>query len=131
MVVQTLRNVKRSWPYVCRFGTEEEVLTMLSYLNVAKNEISLVAWRLSSAKFYAQVIELCRSRQLYSTGIWAWSFTHKDVEGMREYLECNPNLERLCGPELCSSFLTIDPKQRNSYQHREYGKNISRITAQL
>jgi len=119
-VVERLTNVERNWQFVSRFGSDSEVLKMLQTLNSFQNDVSLISWRLNKVELYNSVISLLRSRHLFYPSIWAWSFTHHDVKSMKEYLESRDNIDTICGPILDSSILSIDPKERNTYHHREY-----------
>ena len=121
-VVQRLRNVDKNWNFICRFGTDDEIIEMLKTLNVTQDEVSVLSWRLNNNSLYTRVMEILRDRNVFNVSIWSWSFFHADVETMKEYFHCLDNKNYLFGDYFQSNFFSFDLKQAGTYTHLEYGK---------
>ncbi len=122
---------KNSWEFVSQNGTSEEVLEYLNQNNILRLNLDKIAFRMKDKVFYEQAIETLRNRYVYNHTLWAYSVKHNDFESLREYLKQAPKLVSQLGRYFKSDLLTIDPVERNWYQHKEYWPLVNDRAHQL
>ncbi len=111
---------KTSWAYVSQNGTDEEVIDFLKQKNVLRLELDKIAFRMKNKAFFLRTIETLRNRYAYNHTLWSYSTKHNDPESLREFLVHADKIASQSGPYLNSELLTLNPVERNWYQHREY-----------
>jgi hypothetical protein len=109
-----------SWEHVSQNGSAAEVLTYLDAHNLARVDLSKLAWRLRDRGFFDAVVARLRTRHVYSDLVWSYGVHHRDAATTREYLRHATALIAQCGRALESPLLTIDPIERRTYQQVEF-----------
>ena len=107
---------------------------MLEYLNqenVLRLNLDQIAFRMRDKEFFGRVIETLRNRYVYNQTLWSYSVMHNDLDSLREYLSHVPKVVTQCGRYFDSELMTIDPVERNWYQHKEYWPLVNDRTHQL
>ena len=124
--VRQLSQVDRtSWAWLSQNGKLDEVLTYLEQNNIARLDLSDIAWRMGDQAFYRKVIDLLAARHTYETTLWSYSLLHGDDEHLREYLLHADGFLRSCGLWLRSPLIDIDPVEHFWYQHLEYAPLVN------
>ena len=111
---------KTSWAYVSQNGTEDDVNEFLNQKNVQRLDLDRIAFRMKNKAFFLRTIETLRNRYVYNHSLWSYSARHNDLDSIREFLVHADQIAGQSGPHLDSELLTLNPVERNWYQHREY-----------
>ncbi len=114
-----------SWEYVSQLGSNDDVLAHLDAANLQRIDLTKIAWRLRDRTFFNQVLGRLRPRHRYDDTIWSYGVHHKDLSSTREYLSHADHFLNQCGAALVSPLATIDPIQRESYQHLDFDPMIN------
>ncbi len=109
-----------SWEHISQNGSTEAVLAYLDGHNLARIDLSQIAWRMRDANAFAAVLDRLRSRHVYHPVLWSYGLHHGDAAVTREYLQHADGFIAQCGRWLDSPLLSIDPIERHAYQHVEY-----------
>ncbi len=109
-----------SWQYISQNGTNEQVLKFIDGANLQRIDLTKIAWRMRDREVFANVVNRLRKRKVYANVLWSYGIRHGDAAVVREYLRHQDRLLTRCGAALESSLVTIDPIERNVYQHIEY-----------
>jgi hypothetical protein len=124
VVDRATRIDKSSWNYLSQQGAPEEVLKHLQENNVNRLALDKIAWRMSDRGFFENVIGLLRKRYVYSDILWSYGLYHNNRQAIREYLQHREDFLTQCGEYIDTSLIVIDPIDRKTYRHLEYGPLI-------
>lgn len=119
-----------SWDYISQNGTSDQVLDFIRNENVHRIALKRIAFRMKDRDFFNQTITLLQHRFIYDSDLWSYSVHHNDPEIIAEYLPHTPYADR-CGMVIASPLLTLNPIDRNVYQHLEYKPLINARAHQL
>ncbi len=111
---------KESWEYVSIMGTDEEVLSYLKSKNLQQIDLTRIAYRMKTAKFFTDAIAILASRHVYENTLWSYGVFHDAPQTIREYLRYQDAFVSICGDYLDSALLVLDPIERRSYEHLDY-----------
>ena len=120
-----------SWNFVSQNGDDDQVIEFLERENVRRLNLDKIAFRMADKKFYDRAIATLRKRFVYSPVLWAYAIKHDDVETIRDFMTYANSISSNLGLVFDSELVTIDPVQRNWYQHREYWPLVNARTNQL
>lgn len=115
---------KTSWSFVSQNGSNQDVLDFLAANNIDRLDLSLIAFRMKDADFFAQVIDTLQRRHVYADVLWSYAILHDHAAGTREYLRHSP-YATTCGLYIATPLLTLDPVSRHSYEHKEYSPLVN------
>ncbi|MFZ2961316.1 MAG: hypothetical protein WA705_30945 [Candidatus Ozemobacteraceae bacterium] len=119
-VVETLTKIdKTSWAWISQHGTEKQVFQYLQENNADRLDLALIAFRMRDAGFFQKAIGLLSDRYVYNDVLWSYGMHHNDLATAREFLK-HSNYPQMCGLYIDTPLLTINPVDRQLYQHREY-----------
>ena len=107
------------------------MIEFLERENVQRLDLNKIAFRMANKKFYDRAIATLRKRFVYSPVLWAYAIKHDDVETIRDFMTYANSISGNLGLVFDSELVTIDPVQRNWYQHREYWPLVNARTNQL
>lgn len=120
-VVARLASVdEASWPHVSQQGEAAQVLRYLDEHNLARLDLSRIAWRMRDRAFFDAVLELLRARCAYDRTLWSYGVLHGDLRAVRELLDHDDWFLRRLGGWLDSPAVRVDPARRGWYEHLEY-----------
>ena len=122
---------KTSWQFVSQNGTDDEVLDFLNQKNILRLDLNKIAFRMKDKTFFERSIEKLRNRYVYNHNLWSYSVKHNDTKSMREFLTQSQRIVTYCGRYFRSELLTVDPIERNWYQHKEYWPLVNDRAHQL
>jgi hypothetical protein len=122
---------KTSWQFVSQNGTDDEVIEYLNQNNVLRLNLDKIAFRMQDKTFFQRAIETLRNRYVYNHTLWAYAVKHNDLSSMREYMSYANPIVQNCGRYFKSDLLTINPVERNWYQHKEYWPLVNDRAHQL
>jgi hypothetical protein len=124
-VVQKLSSIDtQSWKYVSQHGSHTDVLQYLNHNNLNRIDLEKIAFRLKDKSFYRQVITLLQNRQFFHPVLWSYGIYHQDQGVIKEYLAHSTFAEK-CGMYIDTNLLTINPINRNMYEHLEYAPFVN------
>ena len=86
---------------------------------------------MADKEFAQRVINTLRKRFVYNPILWSYAVKHNDVPAIREYMTYSNAITNNLGLVFDSELVTIDPVQRNWYQHREYWPLVNARLHQL
>ncbi|KAI7858568.1 hypothetical protein BDC45DRAFT_554138 [Circinella umbellata] len=86
-----------SWTTLSSGGSDDQVITYLLQANLEKVDFKLLRWRLGQPEFARRVIDTLRYRRYYSAAVWQYALYHKFPEAIKELLENEKNLLKICG----------------------------------
>lgn len=122
---------KSSWIYVSQNGTDDEVIEFLNQKNVLRLDLNKIAFRMKEKGFFDRAIETLRNRYVYNHTLWAYAVKHNDLDSLREFLNHANAIVGNCGRYFQSDVLTINPIERDWYQHKEYWPLVNDRAHQL
>jgi hypothetical protein len=108
-----------SWEVVSQQGTAAEVLAFLAANNVRRLDLAKAAWRLRDREFFTVLVRELRALHCFDATLWSYGILHRDAEAAREYLRHADGFLRQCGTALQSPLVTIDPRERRTFEHLE------------
>ncbi len=111
---------KTSWEFVSQNGSEDEVIDYLNRNNILRLDLDKIAFRMKNKSFFQRAIETLRNRYAYNHTLWSYAVNHNLNNAIREFLTHASQISDNVGPYFQSELLTVDPVERNWYQHREY-----------
>lgn len=109
-----------SWAHVSQNASAEEVLAFLRAANLARLDLTQIAFRLRDKDFFVRVLELLRERHVYDATLWTYGFLHGERQAISEFLQHHEPFVAECGGYVATTLLNIDPVDRHAYQHLEY-----------
>lgn len=113
-----------SWDYVSQYGSEDDVFAFLETHNLARVNLSRVAWRCKAGvEFFRKLTAAVRARLGYDDAIWRYAVYHNDAPVLKEWLAHRADLD--CGPWFASPLYNVDPVERGTYEHLEYSPLIN------
>lgn len=122
---------KDSWAYVSQNGSEDQVIEFLNQQNILRLDLDRIAFRMKEESFFLRALKTLRNRFGYNHLLWSYSLKHNDRDALREFLSHSDPVTSECGPYLETELLTLNPVERNWYQHREYWPLINARAHQL
>lgn len=105
------------WPNIAKWGTTEQILNYLKNNNLAKTDLTLIAWRLKDREAYTQIIAQLEQLGRFDHMLWGYSWLHDDLPRIQEYLENNDEIVKRVQPYFESEILTVDSASRLAYEH--------------
>ena len=120
-----------SWVYVSQNGSADEVIEFLNKQNVLRLELEKIAFRMSDKDFFLRTIKTLRNRYVFNPTLWSYAVKHNDRDSIQEFLSQAEAITSECGPSFESGLLTLNPVERNWYQHREYWPLVNARAHQL
>ncbi|MCB9638529.1 MAG: hypothetical protein H6727_06425 [Myxococcales bacterium] len=109
-----------SWEYISQEAPAKAVLAYIARENLARVNLTDLAWRMKDKSFFAQAIAALSKRHYYDNTLWSYSIRHNDKSTLSEYLKHQDGLLSSSGMFLRSALLDIDPTERKLYEHLEY-----------
>jgi hypothetical protein len=109
-----------SWPHVSQQGDAAQVLAYLGEHNLARVDLSRIAWRMRDRPFFDTALELLRARRAFDRTLWSYGVLHRDLQAVRELLDHEDGFLRRLGGWLDSPAVRVDPARRGWYEHLEY-----------
>merc|ERR1712154_492719 len=91
-----------------------------------EKDLSKLSWRCADPKFFKEITNILKRKQLYNKSIWKYSLVHNVEKECGEYLVRNPKFMTLLAPALTGEntgdplFLNYNAYQRNTYRHIEF-----------
>ena len=122
---------KTSWEFVSQNGTNDEVIDFLNQENILRLNLAKIAFRLKDKQFFQRAIQTLRNRYVYNHTLWSYSIKHDETDAIVEYMSHADPIVRNCGRYFKSDLLTINPVERNWYQHKEYWPLVNDRAHQL
>jgi hypothetical protein len=122
---------KTSWEFVSQNGTDDEVIQFLNQENILRLNLDKIAFRMEDKPFFARAIETLRNRYVFNQTLWAYAVKHNDLDALREYLTYADPIVTNCGLAFDSELLTVNPVERDWYQHKEYWPLVNDRAHQL
>ncbi len=120
-----------SWVYVSQNGSAEAVIEFLNKQNVLRLDLDKIAFRMSDKEFFLRAIKTLRNRYVFNSTLWSYAVKHDDRDSIQEFLSQAEAITSECGPSFESGLLTLNPVERNWYQHREYWPLVNARAHQL
>lgn len=111
---------RTSWEHLSQAADLETVLEHLERENLARLDLSRLAWRMRDRAAYGRILALLRRHMVFDPTLWSFGLHHGDPRTAREFLERRADLVAAAGPWLRSELLTIEPVERRIYEHLEY-----------
>ena len=105
---------------ILEFGSDEQVLELLRQDEKSKISSGLFAERLRQRSFYDRVVELYSDRGEFNFSLWSFALLHGDEKRMKEWFANNHGLCEQIGPVFKSDMLSIDPTDRQMFEHFEF-----------
>lgn len=132
-VVDALSDLdEASWDYLSQFGTEKQVLDYLAANNLQRIDLSRIAWRArESVDFLRQATAIIGTRHGYDDTLWSYGIHHNDTGIAREYLKHRDDFLSRCGKAIECELVSLDPVERNWYQHLDYAPYVNARTHRL
>lgn len=75
-----------SWKSVVASNDKKKIVKFLREMSLFGVDVPRIAFLLRDKPFYVEVVSALRSRMVYDRTVWSFSFSHDDVEGMKEFL---------------------------------------------
>jgi hypothetical protein len=127
-VVAKLTQVdKASWDYVSQNGTEAEVFGFLEQNNLEALDLERVAWRCKQGDFYKKLIAFMKQHHVGNEAVSIYAFLHNDAAALGQLLRNSGDF----GPYLDCKLLTVDPIERQTYEHLEYSPLVNQRAHRL
>lgn len=73
-------------------GSIKDILSFIEKANLLdKSQFSFehIYWLLNNKEFYTGLVNILKSRSMFDSTVWKYSFVHNDVEGIKEYIKEN------------------------------------------
>jgi hypothetical protein len=109
-----------SWEHISQLADVEALFTYLQGTNIARLDLSRIAWRMKDRAVFDRTLALLRARFAFNDTLWSFGLMHRDERTAREFLEQRADLVAQSGPWLESPLMTVEPVARRLYQHLEY-----------
>lgn len=113
-----------SWEHVSQDGSLEQVLAYLEDANLARVDLSRIAWRLQDRAAFDAILGLLRRRLHGDSLVWSYGLFHGDRATSREFLSGHEVASRV-GLWLDAPLLSIDPEQRRWTEHVDFDPLIN------
>jgi hypothetical protein len=127
-VVAKLTQVdKASWDYVSQNSTEAEVFAFLEQNNLEALDLERVAWRCKQGDFYQKLVGFMNQHHVGDDAVFSYAFLHNDAAMLGQLLRNRGDF----GPYLASKLLTIEPIERQTYEHLEYSPLVNQRAHRL
>lgn len=126
-VVERLSNVdEASWDYLSQEGSSEDVLRYLKGENLYRINLNQIAWRMrEDVDFFREATSLIAARHGYDGTLWSYGLYHGDTGVTREFLKHQDSFLRQAGMWIDCEVASINPVDRNWYQHLEYSPLVN------
>lgn len=116
---------RTTWEYISQNGTLQDVLNYIQKHNIFRIQLGRIAWRMKNKKAYQQIHAVLKKRYVYNTLLASYSVYHKDIPGIREFIQHKTYFVRRLGAYFQSPLLRIDPIVRRWYEHLEYSPLVN------
>jgi hypothetical protein len=110
----------RSWEHVAAWGTPAQVLQSIDQSNLAKVDLSLIAWRMNDKGFWKEVVDKLASYGVFHEVLWGYALLHGDPVRAKEMLETHATLVGTVGPAFRSEIMHVDAEARLTYEHLDF-----------
>lgn len=114
-----------SWDYISQHGDEQQVVDYLKKYNLGRINLDRIAWRVQDEKFFAKTMGLLDARHVYDHTLWSYGVKHNHLPAIHQFLKHADGFLNQCGPYIDCKLVTIDPVERNQYEHMEYKPLVS------
>ena len=126
---------KSSWNYITSGKPEsKDVLENIkNSISLRQEDLSKLSWRCADEKFFKEITNILKRKQLFNKSIWKYSLIHNCEQEVGEYLIRNDRFMALLAPALTGEntgdalFLNYNAYQRNTYRHIEFFKKDENI----
>merc|ERR1719204_3014238 len=111
-----------SWDYFANRAPNADVLGYLkSSPELAKKDLSKIAWRMQDERFFLDATRVLRERQMFNEKIWSWSLKHFNPAELEEYLNMNSAFKAMVSPSFLNGSLgCYDPVESRDFQYVEF-----------
>ena len=111
---------KQNWTYIADWGTSEQVLDYLQDANLQQINLGRIAFRMADKSFYESTVGMLAESGRYDASLWAYSFRHRDREGMEQLLQNRNDVLQRVGSGLDAPLVQVKPSEQMSYEHLDY-----------
>ncbi len=110
-----------SWPYLVEHGSVEQVVEYLkTKANLFHVDLTALAPRMNDRQMFDQVTKVLRQLRRFDGTLWGYAFKHQALNEVGEFLSHRDDVVNMVGPVLVSKVLTVDPIERELYEHIEF-----------
>ncbi|MEZ6015184.1 MAG: hypothetical protein R3F49_08730 [Planctomycetota bacterium] len=110
----------QSWESVAQRADLGALIAYLERANLARIDLSRIAWRMPERAAFDAVTSLLSARQRFDAELWSYSVLHGDARRMREWIEQRSDLQRRLGGGIECTLASVDAIERGWYEHLEY-----------
>lgn len=121
---------RQSWAWVSQNGDADEVIEFLKRENIARLDLSKIAFRMKDKSFFSDAIATIGQRRAFDDLLWSYSIQHGDTAKIAEYLQ-QSKISNQIGYGIDSPILQVDAAGRDWYHHREYWPLVNSRRHQL
>jgi hypothetical protein len=114
-----------SWPHLAQRGSLDEVCQFLGDANLARLDLSLLAWRCHEPAAFARLTATLAARRGFDDTIWSYALRHRDRARAAEWLAHRGAALGDLGPVFACELMTWEPVERAAYQHLEYAPLVN------
>jgi len=124
-----------SWAYMT--SSKPEAKDVLEHVKnsttLRANDLSKLAWRCADEKFFLEITNVLKRKQLYEPKIWKYSLVHNCENECGEYLRRSDKFMKLLAPALTAEntgdplLVNYNAYERGTYRHVEFFKNDENI----
>jgi len=135
-VIDAAAHVDRdSWDYMTSSKPEaKDVLEHVKNSATLRScDLSKLAWRCADEKFFLEITNVLKRKQLFEPKIWKYSLVHNCEQECGEYLRRSDKFMKLLAPALTAEntgdplFVNYNAYERGTYRHVEFFKSDDNI----
>ncbi|MEM6674619.1 MAG: hypothetical protein AAF726_17365, partial [Planctomycetota bacterium] len=120
-VVETLSQEDTgTWEWISQNADLAGVIAYLDANNVRALDMSKVAWRMAERESFDAITGSLARRNHFVPVLWQYGVKHRDDRTARRYLEANGNLVARVEAPFRSPLVSLDARDRASYEHLAY-----------
>lgn len=110
-----------SWQYLVQKGTADQLVAYLrEKANLFHVDLESLAPRMQEKDLFTKVTAVLGELRRFHPTLWAYGVKHNDAGRITDFLDHRPDLVQQCGPVLKCKLLSVEPIERELYEHIEY-----------
>lgn len=121
----------QTWSYVADWGSNEEVLDYLRQANLAKVDLTRIAFRMQDESFFSAATELLAAAGAFEGALWGYAILHDIPQRIEELLHRQDAFIDRLGARLASPLLSVEPQEQMNFEHLDYKPLVQARTHQL